>query len=120
MMDLVCSLMQLHPLVYIVLDGLDECERESRQDILNFFKRLTTYEKVSVRTLVCCRDEDQLLRSLSSDHRIQLTTTALGSDIESFVRGSVRYRIESGQLTVRDPDLEQEIVRELVSKAHEM
>ena len=120
LMGLVCSLMQLCPLVYLVLDGLDECERQSRQDILSFLERLSTLPKASVRTFVSCRDEDQLLRSLELYPRIQLTAAALGSDIKSFVEGSVRSRIGSGQLRIRNPDLEPQIVQELVNKSHGM
>ena len=118
--DLVCSLIQLHPLAYIILDGLDECEKQPRQDILDFLKRLPTLGKTSVCTFISCRDEDQLLRSLNSYPRIQLTGVALEADIKSFVEGSVRSRIESGQLKIRDPDLEHQISRELVNKAHGM
>lgn len=118
--DLVYTLIQLRPLAYIVLDGLDECERHPRQDILSFLERLSTLTKASVRTFVSCRDEDQLLRSLQPYPRIQLTAAALESDIQSFVKGSVTFRIESGQLTIRNPDLEHQIVRELVNKSHGM
>ena len=118
--NIVCTLMQKHPVAYVVLDGLDECEKQPRQDILNFLNQLATFEKVSIHTLVTCRDEDQLLRSVSSYPRIQLTAVALGSDIELFVKGSVRSRIDFGQLTMKDPDLEHQIVQELVDKAHGM
>ena len=118
--DIVCSLIYKHPVAYFVFDGLDECEKQPRQDILNLLNQLATFEKVSVRALVTCRDEDQLLRSLLSYPRIQLTAIALGGDIELFVKGSVRSRIDSGQLTIKDPDLEHQIVQELVDKAHGM
>ena len=120
LVDLVCSLMQLHPLAYIVLDGLDECERQPRQDVLNFLKRLSNLGSSCVRTLVSCRDEDHLLRSLHQYPRIQITAEVLERDIKSFVGGSVRSRIDSGQLTIQDPDLRHQIVRELVDKAHGM
>ncbi len=119
-MELVCSLIKLRPLAYIVLDGLDECEKQPRQDILNFLERLSTLSKTCVRTFVSCRDEDQLLRSLQPSDRIQITEAVLGSDIESFVKGSVRSKIDTGQLMTRNPNLEHEIVKELVSKAHGM
>ena len=118
--DLICSLMQLRPLAYIVLDGLDECERQPRQDLLSLLKRLSNLENASVRTFISCRDEDQLLRSLRSYPRIQLTAEALGRDMKSFVEGSVRSRVESGQLTIQNPDLEHHVVQELVKKAHGM
>ena len=120
LMELIFSLMQRQPMVYIVLDGLDECERSARQDILSFLERLSTLAGASVRTFVSCRDEDQLLRSLNSYSRIRLTAAALETDIKSFVEGSVRARIVSGQLTIKNPELEHQIVRELVQKSHGM
>lgn len=120
LMALVISLIQLRSTVYIVLDGLDECEKPSKQELLSFLDRLSTLGKASVRTFVSSRDEDQLMRSLKSYNRIQLTATALGNDIKSFVEGSVRSKIQSCQLLIRNPDLERQIVEELVDKAHGM
>ena len=118
--DIVYSLMQLHPVTYIVIDGLDECEKPARQEVLSILKRISFHGSTSVRTFVSCRDEDELLRSLHQHPRIQLTAEALGSDIKSFVEGSVRSRIESGQLKIQNPELEHHIVQELVKKAHGM
>ena len=120
LVDLVCSLVQLWPVVYIVLDGLDECEKWPRQDILRFLDRLATLANAVVHIFVSCRDEDQLLRSLKAYSHIQLTSVALETDIKSFVEGSVRARIVSRQLTIRNPELEHQIVRELVQKSHGM
>ena len=120
LVDLVCFLMQLWPVVYIVLDGLDECEKSPRQDILSFLERLATLANAIVHIFVSCRDEDQLLRSLKAYSRIQLTSAALETDIKSFVEGSVRARIVSRQLTVQNPELEHQIVWELVQKSHGM
>ena len=120
LMELIFSLMQRQPMVYIVLDGLDECEPAARQEILSFLERLSTLTGASARTFVSCRDEDQLLRSLNSYSRIRLTAAALETDIKSFVEGSVRNRIVSRQLTIRNPELEHQIVRELVQKSHGM
>ena len=120
LVDLVCSLMQMWPVVYIVLDGLDECEKSPRQDILSFLERLGTLANAIVHVFVSCRDEDQLLRSLKAYSRIQLTSAALETDIKSFVEGSVRARIASRQLTIRNPELEDQVVWELVQKSHGM
>lgn len=118
--DLVCSLIQLHPVTYVVIDGLDECEKQARQESLNILKRISVLGSTSVRTFVTCRDEDELLRSLHHYPRIQLTAEALGGDIKSFVEGSVRSRIESGHLKIQNPELEHHIVQELIKKAHGM
>lgn len=120
LVELICSLMKLQPKVYIILDGLDECERSPKQDILSFLERLATLANASVHTFVSCRDEDQLTRSLNSYSRVRLTAAALETDIKSFVEGSVRARIVSRQLTIRNSDLEHLIVRELIQKSHGM
>ena len=118
--DLVCSLMQLHPNTYIVIDGLDECEKQARQEVLNILKRISALRSTSVRIFVSCRDEDELLRSLHQYPRIQLTAETQEGDIKAFVEGSVRHEMDSGQLKVQNPELEHHIVRELVKKAHGM
>ena len=112
--------MPLHPVTYIVIDGLDECEKQVRQEVLNILKRISALKNASIRKFVSCRDEDELLRSLQLYPRIQLTAEALGGDIKSFVEGSVRSRIETGQLKIQNPELEHYIVQELVKKAHGM
>ena len=120
MVDLVCSLMQLHPVTYIIIDGLDECEKQARQEVLNILKRISALSSVSVLTYFSCRDEDELLRSLHQYPRIHLRAEALDCDIKSFVEGSVRSRIESGRLKIQNPKLENHIVQELVQKAQGM
>ena len=120
MEDLVCSLMQLHSVTYVVIDGLDECEKQARQELLNILKRISALGSTSVHTCVSCRDEDELLRSLHLYPRIQLTAEALGGDINCFVEGSVRSRIDCGLLKIQNPELEHHVVQELVKKAHGM
>ena len=118
--DLVCSLMQIHPPAYIVVDGLDECEKQPRKEVLDILNRVSALKNASIRTFVSCRDEDELLRSLHLYSRIQLAAETLGGDIKVFVEGSVRSKIESGQLNIKNPDLEIFIVQELMKKAHGM
>ena len=122
LIDLMCFAVKNGSPTFVVLDGLDECEKEIRQQTIDMFCRLSKLKDASVKTLILCRDEDQLLslRALQDIPRIRITPVALESDIKSFVTGSVRARVQSGELRMRSPDLEKEIVTELVSKAHGM
>ena len=122
LIDLVCFAVKSSLPTFIVLDGLDECEKEIRQQMIDMFCHLSKLKNAVVRTLILCRDEDQLLslRALQGIPRIRISTSALEGDIKSFVTGSVRFRVQSGELKMRNPDLENEIVSELVSKAHGM
>lgn len=120
LLDLVCAAVGINTTTFVVLDRLDECETPSKRDILEFFGRLVTTGPSIVKLLVSCREEDAVSHSLAGCPRIQLTAALLKSDIESFVIGSVRSRIESTELNLRDSTLELVIVSELVSKAQGM
>lgn len=120
LLSLICSIVQLNHWVSIIFDGLDECDSAARQDILALLDRLKNLRKTTVKMLITCREEDQILRSLRGFSLIHVTATSVQSDIECFVAGSVKLRMDSGQLKLRAMGLEQEIVSELVGKAHGM
>ncbi|KAL8797124.1 MAG: hypothetical protein Q9195_000591 [Heterodermia aff. obscurata] len=122
LIDLVCFAVKSSSPTFVVLDGLDECEKEIRQQMIDLFCHLSKLKDAVCKILILCRDEDQLLnlRTLQGIPRIRITPIALEGDIKSFVTGSVRSRVQSGELRMRNPDLEKEIVTELVNKAHGM
>lgn len=120
LMDLLCLAVKLSSPTFVVLDGLDECENKTRQQMISFLNRLSGFKTVVVNTLVLCRESDQLLRFFQGTPWIRITPSALEGDIKSFVSGSVRSRVQSGELRIRNQNLELEIVSELVSKAHGM
>ena len=106
---------------FIIIDGLDECERVSRRSLIKFLKHLPQVSNSSViKVLLTCRDEDPILQSLSQYQRIQVSAATLTSDITSYVKTSVEQRIESGELKISNPALEQEIIAELIAKAQGM
>ncbi|KAL9050613.1 MAG: hypothetical protein Q9206_005021 [Seirophora lacunosa] len=120
LIDLVCLTIEQTSCTVVIVDGLDECEKNSRKEILNFFNRLQRIDTSIIKTFVSCRQEDQLLRSLHGVPIVQMTSSALEEDIRLFVAASVNARITNGELRVRDPNLAKEIMDELVNKAHGM
>ena len=120
LVDLLCLAFQHGRLHYIVLDGLDECGKEARAQIVSVLGRFSGLGSALLKTLILCREEDQLLRTLNLVPQIRITPETSKGDIESFVVESVKSKIQSGQLRIRNPTLKLEIVSELVSKAHGM
>ena len=106
--------------LYVIIDGLDECEREARRDAIALIEALLVHNKAVVKTFVSCREDEHILRSLDIHPCIQLSETMMATDIDAFITGTVRSRVISGELRVNTPALEEEIVAELVSKAHGM
>ena len=106
--------------LYVILDGLDECENETRRDVTALIEHLLANNEAAVKIFVSCRDDEHILRSLDVHPCIQLSETMMAIDIDAFVTGSVRSKVKSGELRMNSPALEGEIVAELVTKAHGM
>lgn len=106
--------------IYIVIDGLDECDKDIRHDMLSYINQVTVSNTTIVRVFVSCREEDQILHSLKLHSKLHLNPSMFSDDIESYVIKSVSSRIKSEDLRIRNPALEREIITELVSKAHGM
>ena len=120
LMDMLSLAFRLSPATVVIIDGLDELEKQCQKEIIASLCSLTAYEAANVKTLILCREEDQLILFLQDIPKLRLTPSALKDDIKSFVTGSVKSRIGSGELRIRNPSLESEIVSELVNKAHGM
>ncbi|KAL2039046.1 hypothetical protein N7G274_008095 [Stereocaulon virgatum] len=106
--------------VCIIVDGLDECETEARQDVMTLLKSLFNLGQPTVKVLVFCREDDQILTCSDNFPRIQVSESMLATDIETFITGSVKSRIRSRRLKLDDPTLEYNIVSDLIAKAQGM
>lgn len=75
---------------YIILDGLDECEKEDRKMILSFLTSLISKidaKKTSkLRLLVISQTEPDIRRLLDRAREFELRADHNAQDIESFVR----------------------------------
>ena len=120
LIGVLCDIIQSCAGLHFVVDGLDECERDSQQAITNTLLRLMTVGQPFVKVLVTCRDEGHLLTELSSFDRLHVSSHASAADIQSFVSHSIASRLSSGELTFRNPTLREEIVAKLSGKAQGM
>jgi hypothetical protein len=109
--------------IFLVLDGLDEVTESSQTLICRKLKQLVENSKFSVKLLVTSREELASLLMLDPSipfSCIPISPDAISLDIENYIRASTRRRILDGSLVIRDPDLEQLIVNELVNGAKGM
>ena len=89
--------------LYIIFDGLDECNDETLRYISDFLIRLTECTSVGARAFMTCREESQVLESLRAWPQLQLNEVVSVNDIRSFVASSIRSRIEKRELKITDP-----------------
>ncbi|KAI9737419.1 MAG: hypothetical protein M1834_009573 [Cirrosporium novae-zelandiae] len=111
----------MYPLTYIVIDGIDECEREVLEEVLSTINKLSTSPK-HVKIFVSGRECSQLSVGLQKYPQMKISEALLAPDVETYVQDIIRSRIRDGHLpaVTQNPSLEQEIISELVTKAHGM
>ena len=117
LIDILCSAVQLFSATYLIIDGLDECRDAVQKDAMVAVKQLAVFEKSTIKVFISTREEPRISEEYS---RIQLSSINLSRDIVSFVSEKVKERIVSGELVIQNHSLEQEIIAELVAKAHGM
>ncbi|KAJ4138505.1 hypothetical protein NW768_002340 [Fusarium equiseti] len=100
--------------VFIVLDGLDECERDVQQIVLEKVTKIQASGYafcLSVRTF----EQGPKWDTRPFHHRISILEQ--NPDIPEFVETEVDSRVREGRLVTRDPNLVEEIKKELIAGA---
>lgn len=120
LITIICVAVDLFPEVFIIIDGLDECQKIVWQDILLLIKNLIQQKTARLKIFVSCREEDQLLQGLAQFAYIQISTEVVSRDISTFIQGTVRSRLDSGELKIHNPALEKDITQKLEAKAQGM
>jgi hypothetical protein len=107
--------------VLLVLDGIDELPLEGHRTMTRV---ITTFAKDSARTIkivVMCRQEDlHVRRTLIGFPSLEISNDDNAHDIRTFVAEAIKARIETGELSLRDGNLEAEIVQALIRGAKQM
>lgn len=107
--------------LYILIDGLDECTKSERHNLL---ETLHSVMKVSANIKLFLAGRD----SVSRDVQIKFPTlkqvpkdhSSAQSDIATYVEGIVREKLKNEELIVGDPDLIEDIKAALSDGANGM
>ena len=74
--------------VYVILDGLDECDREERKKIVTFFKDLWTSlppnDADSLRCLFTSQDDGIARKDFANMSSLKITEDHIRSDIQTY------------------------------------
>lgn len=115
------SVISLFPKIFLLIDGVDELGKEEQATVLSILRQLAGGTDYTVKIFVSSRrEEPYIVKQLEGFRRIDLSTPCLSSDIAYFVKETVKSKIESGELVIRNPSLEQDIVKMLVDGADGM
>ncbi len=108
--------------IYLLVDGLDECQRDDITLVMKLLGRLLQpkQESPSLKVILFSRYDDAISRSLNSYPRLEISLNKISSDINAFIEEAVRSKISCGDLEVSDESLETEIIATLKEGARGM
>ena len=118
--SILCHTLNDHSRIFVVLDGLDECEKNDQKILLEKIKQFVTLGNGNLKVFITCREEAQVLGSLSDFKKILVSTKSNAEDITNYISTAVSRSRASGELHISDQQLEQEIITSLASKARGM
>jgi hypothetical protein len=112
--------------VFVVLDALDECPEQNRQDIIGFITGVvTTPHPCRIKVFATSRREMDITEAFVKDHvpTVQILAENVAADIETFARSKVE-ELQSGKrgktLYIDSVDLREKIIKTLATKAEGM
>lgn len=106
---------------FLVIDALDECEQNYREQILDFVKQLTALVP-TVKVFVTSRRETDIVEAfqLLGTPAIEIAAHNVEADINSFVADRVKYLLETKKLKIRNASLKEKIIKTLTTQADGM
>jgi hypothetical protein len=103
---------------YIVVDGLDECEKLERGKLLGALSSLCVHHK-NLRLFISSRASvrAEVQKQFDDLIHISMDCQPMRDDIALYIEGTVKEKINEGQLRVGDSSLEEVITRKLIGNA---
>lgn len=118
--DMLIATMSVTPSSFLVIDGLDECDKETRGEVLSLINWITEQNVSVARVYVSSQSEVQILNALATYPRISVSSEMLSCDIATYVLDATQSLIRDRLLLIQSPGLEHEIITELTKKAKGM
>ncbi|EEB87376.1 hypothetical protein MPER_15283, partial [Moniliophthora perniciosa FA553] len=122
-LPLLRQLIALFPITYIVIDALDECDQDTRLDLLDMFLELLDDPIHLVKIFVSSRDDQDISDTLGAFPSILVSPARNGGDVAHFIRQQTQALIVKRRLLrfSRDKELLKEaIINKLTESADGM
>ncbi|RDA85560.1 hypothetical protein CP532_3321 [Ophiocordyceps camponoti-leonardi (nom. inval.)] len=96
--------------LYVIIDGLDECEKTERRELLETLSSLAALGS-KIRFFLAGRDSItmEIKKGFPSHHHVSMGSPLARPDIARYIEGAVEDKLECEELIVRDPSLVDEI-----------
>ncbi|KAL8375650.1 hypothetical protein RB595_006978 [Gaeumannomyces hyphopodioides] len=112
--SLLAEMAALYGSTYVIVDGLDECEKQLRSVVQALLPEAGNQQSMSVAIL--SRDEPDIRRTIG-DRFVELEILAHSEDLAHYVAAQIAERLQAGRLRFNDPLLKHETGQALIKGA---
>jgi len=107
--------------VFIVIDALDECNLQHREDFIEILRELTV-SLPCIKIFITSRPENDIESAFTAQKTpvILIKAGDVGKDIGAFVRGRVEEWVHDKKLQIKREDVKREVISTLIDQAHGM
>ena len=96
--DLIVRLVEDYDMSIIVVDALDECDPNMRQDLLDAFEHILKESAGLVKIFVSSRNDQDIVYTLRDYPNLDIVSNMNTADIEAYVKIETQKLVKSGQL----------------------
>ena len=115
---LILELAEEYPVIFIVLDALDECDPETRHELLETLQEIVAESPCLIKIFASSRDDGDLVSLLKGYHNLEISSKRNAEDIENFVRSETEQLVKKGRL-LRHSRAKDEMKRLILEKVTE-
>jgi hypothetical protein len=119
---LIVEISKTFSLITIIIDALNECNPDTRADLLDALKDIVLQSEKPMRILVSSQDDKDLVSQLSDSLHVHIRESDNAGDIKRFVEDQVEKSIRKKKLLGGKvpAELKQHLKSTLVDNAHGM
>lgn len=119
--DVILELTKERPAI-IIIDALDECQRETRSTLLEGLDRITQEAEHLVKVFVSSRRDSDIQNHFRKTPKLEIAARDNSQDIENYINSELDKKITAGKLLNGQPskELVAEVKAKLVERAEGM
>lgn len=106
--------------IYILIDGLDECNKEDLSKVLPMISQLLQSTRPIFKIALFSREESTIANAVKNYPRVRVSSDKISLDLSTFIKETVESMVNCGQLCISEPLLKTEVINALIRGAQGM
>ncbi|EUC43671.1 hypothetical protein COCMIDRAFT_38402 [Bipolaris oryzae ATCC 44560] len=121
--DLITELIEIYPQTMIIIDAMDECDPETRWELLEYLEMILKNASSLVKIFVSSRNDQDIVLQLKNYPNLEINSRMNKSDIARFVKNETEQLVKRRKLLCRSnsrDELKELIISKTTANAHGM